>query len=143
MIDVKFKKLTPDATIPLQAHKGDAGMDLTSTETLTIAPLERALVKTGLSVEIPYGYEGQVRPRSGLAIKNGITVLNSPGTVDAGYRGEIGVILINLGNAPFTIEKGMRIAQFVIAQVAEVNVQEAQTLTQSERGEGGFGSTGK
>jgi dUTP pyrophosphatase len=111
-------------------------------EPATLAPLERAIIKTGLFIALPIGYEAQVRPRSGLAAKNGITVLNAPGTVDADYRGEIGVILVNLSNVPFVIENGERIAQLVIAKHERADWIEVQELSQTERGEGGFGSTG-
>ncbi len=139
---IRFQRLSPHARLPVQAHPGDAGMDLQAAEALTLAPGARALVKTGLAVEIPPGMEGQVRPRSGLALKHGVTLLNTPGTVDAGYRGEIGVILINHGGEPFVVEPGMRIAQIVFAVVAPVQVAEAGTLGESVRGSGGFGSTG-
>lgn len=121
-----------------------AGMDLRAnlTEPITLQPLERTLVKTGLFIELPIGYEAQVRPRSGLAFKNGITVLNSPGTVDADYRGEIGVILVNLSNQPFEIQNGERIAQLIIAKHERANWIEVQELSETSRGEGGFGSTG-
>ena len=121
-----------------------AGMDLRAnlTEAITLNPLERAIVKTGLFIELPIGYEAQVRPRSGLAAKKGITVLNSPGTVDADYRGEIGVILVNLSNEPFTIENGERIAQLIIARHERAEWVEVDELSQTSRGEGGFGSTG-
>ena len=121
-----------------------AGMDLRAniTESITLNPLERAIVKTGLFIELPIGYEAQVRPRSGLAAKKGITVLNSPGTVDADYRGEIGVILVNLSNEPFVIENGERIAQLVIAKHERAEWQEVTELSETVRGEGGFGSTG-
>ena len=121
-----------------------AGMDLRAnlTEPITLNPLERAIVKTGLFIELPIGYEAQVRPRSGLAAKKGITVLNSPGTVDADYRGEIGVILVNLSNEPFTIENGERIAQLIIARHERAEWVEVKELSQTSRGEGGFGSTG-
>lgn len=121
-----------------------AGMDLRANldEPVILAPLGRALVKTGLFIELPIGYEAQVRPRSGLAFKKGITVLNSPGTVDADYRGEIGVILVNLSNEPFTIENGERIAQLVIAKHERAEWLEVEVLTETSRGEGGFGSTG-
>ena len=142
MTTIRFKKLNPGAAIPQQAHPGDAGMDLVSVEALVLEPGKRALVHTGLAVEIPVGFEGQVRPRSGLALKNGITVLNAPGTIDAGYRGELGVVLINLGDTPFAIEPGMRIAQLVIAAVAEVTVAVADDLSATERGTGGYGSSG-
>lgn len=142
MTTIRFKKLNPSAAIPQQAHPGDAGMDLVSVDALVLEPGKRALVHTGLAVEIPVGFEGQVRPRSGLALKNGITVLNAPGTIDAGYRGELGVVLINLGDSPFAIEPGMRIAQLVIAAVAEVTVAVADDLSATERGTGGYGSSG-
>ena len=142
MTTIKFQRLNASATLPTQAHPGDAGMDLVSIEAAEIAPGGRRLVHTGLAVEIPVGFEGQVRPRSGLALKNGITVLNAPGTIDAGYRGEIGVVLANFGEVPFKVEPGMRIAQLVIAAVAEVAIEVADTLSSSERGSGGYGSTG-
>jgi dUTP pyrophosphatase len=121
-----------------------AGMDLRANilEAITLEPLGRAIVKTGLFIELPIGYEAQVRPRSGLAAKNGITVLNAPGTVDADYRGEIGVILVNLSNFPFTVENGERIAQLVIAKHERAEWIEVQELSETSRGEGGFGSTG-
>ena len=121
-----------------------AGMDLRANliESITLHPLERTLVKTGLFIELPLGFEAQVRPRSGLAIKKGITVLNSPGTVDADYRGEIGVILVNLSNEPFVIENGERIAQLVIAKHERAEWLEVNELSETSRGAGGFGSTG-
>ncbi|WP_299015004.1 dUTP diphosphatase [uncultured Polaribacter sp.] len=123
---------------------GAAGMDLRANinETITLKPLERAIVKTGLFIALPIGFEAQVRPRSGLAAKKGITVLNSPGTVDADYRGEIGVILVNLSNEDFVINDGERIAQLVIAKHERINWQEVEVLSETERGAGGFGSTG-
>ena len=121
-----------------------AGMDLRANlaDSITLQPLERAIVKTGLFIELPIGYEAQVRPRSGLAAKKGITVLNSPGTVDADYRGEIGVILVNLSNEVFVIENGERIAQLIIAKHERAVWIEVQELSETTRGEGGFGSTG-
>ena len=121
-----------------------AGMDLRANidEPIVLSPLGRALVKTGLFIELPIGYEAQVRPRSGLAFKKGITVLNSPGTVDADYRGEIGVILVNLSNEAFTIDNGERIAQLIIAKLERAEWLEVEVLTETSRGEGGFGSTG-
>ncbi|MHA3788454.1 dUTP diphosphatase [Flavobacterium hauense] len=121
-----------------------AGMDLRANieEPIVLAPLGRAIVKTGLFIELPIGYEAQVRPRSGLAAKKGVTVLNSPGTIDADYRGEIGVILVNLSNEPFTIENGERIAQLIIARHERAEWNEVEALTETSRGEGGFGSTG-
>lgn len=122
-----------------------AGLDLRAflSEKMVLLPLERKLVKTGLFMEIPVGHEAQVRPRSGLALKNGITVLNSPGTIDADYRGEIGVILINLSQDPFEIQSGDRIAQLVFARVEQAEWQLTDSLGETNRGEGGFGSTGK
>jgi dUTP pyrophosphatase len=121
-----------------------AGMDLRATNAtpITLRPLERAIVNTGLYIELPIGYEAQVRPRSGLAIKKGITVLNSPGTIDADYRGEIGVILVNLSNEDFVVEKGERIAQLVIAKHERAEWDEVDVLGETARGAGGFGSTG-
>jgi dUTP pyrophosphatase len=121
-----------------------AGMDLRAfvAESSTLKPLQRAVVKTGLFIELPIGYEAQVRPRSGLAAKKGITVLNAPGTIDADYRGEIGVILVNLSNEDFTIENGERIAQLVIAKHERANWEEVDALEATDRGSGGFGSTG-
>ncbi len=121
-----------------------AGMDIRANceETIILAPMQRALVKTGLFIELPIGYEAQVRPRSGLALKKGITVLNAPGTIDADYRGEIGVILINLSSEEFTIENGERIAQLVIAKHERALWKRVETLSETSRGAGGFGSTG-
>lgn len=142
MVPIRFKKLVPEAVVPVQAHPGDAGFDLVSSEALSIPQGGRALVHTGLAIEIPVGFEGQVRPRSGLALKRGVTVLNAPGTIDAGYRGEVGVILANFGPDPFDVNPGDRIAQLVIAPVASVRVEVVPELTETERGKGGFGSTG-
>ena len=130
--------------LPSYETLASAGMDLRAhTDTpVTLQPMERGLIKTGLFMELPVGVEAQVRPRSGLALKKGITVLNSPGTIDADYRGEIGVILINLSNEPFTINSGDRIAQLVIAKHERADWQEVESLTETERGAGGFGSTG-
>ena len=123
---------------------GAAGMDLRANieEAITLKPLERAIVKTGLYIALPIGFEAQVRPRSGLAAKKGITVLNAPGTVDADYRGEIGVILVNLSNAEFIVKDGERIAQLIIAKHERVNWKEVEVLNETDRGAGGFGSTG-
>lgn len=139
---VAFKKLVPEAQLPSYAHKGDAGMDLRSAVDVEVAPGARALVKTGLAMALPEGYEAQVRPRSGLALKQGITVLNTPGTIDEGYRGEVGVILFNSGDAPFKVSVGDKIAQMVIAPVTRAEVAEVLELDGTERGAGGFGSTG-
>ena len=139
---VRFKRINPDAVLPAYAHEGDAGMDVRSVDDLEIAPGARALVRTGLVIMLPIGYEAQVRPRSGLALKHGVTVLNTPGTIDAGYRGEVGIILANFGDAPFAVVKGDRIAQIVIAPVTTAGIAEAETVDETERGGGGFGSTG-
>ena len=131
--------------LPFYATSQSAGMDLCASvaETVVLAPGEYRLIKTGLFIELPIGYEAQIRPRSGLALKHGVTVLNSPGTIDADYRGEIGVLLINHGKQPFEINNGERIAQMVIAAHATVAWQVAETLETTERGAGGFGHTGK
>lgn len=142
MYTLKVKKLHEDAIIPNFAHKGDAGMDLYSVEEVIIKKGKASLIKTGISIELPPMTEAQVRPRSGLALKHSVTVLNSPGTIDEGYRGEIGVILINHGENDFLVNKNMKIAQMVIKPIYEINIVEADNLTNSERGEGGFGSTG-
>ena len=139
---VKIKKLHPDAHIPEYAHFGDSGADLFATEEAMLQPMERKAVGTGLSAEVPQGFELQVRPKSGLALKSGLTVLNTPGTIDFGYRGEIKVILINLSMEPYTIEKGQKIAQLVVAPVAYANFREVDDLSDTSRGGGGFGSTG-
>ena len=130
--------------VPHYETIASAGMDLRAniTEAILLKPLERTIVKTGLFIELPIGFEAQVRPRSGLAAKKGITVLNAPGTVDADYRGEIGVILVNLSNEDFTIENGERVAQLVIAKHERAEWVEVTTLSETDRGEGGFGSTG-
>lgn len=139
---LKVKKLSKDAILPHYAHPGDAGADLFANEDAEIAPGDSAMIKTGISIELPPNTEAQVRPRSGLAAKNQITVLNTPGTIDEGYRGEVCVILINHGKKHFKVEKGMKIAQMVIKPVITVTVEEAETLSDTRRGEGGFGSTG-
>ena len=128
--------------MPTYAHPGDAGMDVRSIEGLTLEPGARALVHTGLVFQLPPDAEAQVRPRSGLALKHGVTVLNSPGTIDAGYRGEVGVILVNLGQQPFRIEKGMKIAQVVVSRVEQAEIVDVQETDETDRGSGGFGSTG-
>lgn len=133
-----------DHPLPSYETLASAGMDLRANvpEPSTLKPLQRAIVKTGLFIELPVGYEAQVRPRSGLAAKKGITVLNAPGTIDADYRGEIGVILVNLSNEDFTIENGERIAQLVIAKHERAQWEEVDILEETTRGAGGFGSTG-
>lgn len=131
--------------LPSYETDASAGMDLRAniSESITLKPLERTIVKTGLFIALPVGFEAQVRPRSGLAAKNGITVLNAPGTVDADYRGEIGVILVNLSNEDFVINDGERIAQLVIAKHERANWEEVEVLSETKRGASGFGSTGK
>lgn len=141
MIKVKIQKISEDAIIPKYAHDDDAGMDLFSTKEYVLLPNHRLLVGTGLKMEIPIGYEMQIRPKSGLAIKEGITVLNTPGTIDAGYRGEVGVILINHSSKPYKIEKHQKIAQAVFNKIEKAQIIESN-LSKSKRGEGGFGSTG-
>ncbi|MCI5049779.1 MAG: dUTP diphosphatase [Rickettsiales bacterium] len=133
-----------DLDLPFYATEQSAGMDLLAAidADITLAPLERKLVPTGLHIALPDGYEAQIRPRSGLALKHGISLVNTPGTIDADYRGEIGVIMINLSNDPFTVERGMRIAQMVIAPYTQAQWNQVAELPSSERGEGGFGSTG-
>jgi dUTP pyrophosphatase len=139
---LKIKRLSEVAVIPQYAHPGDAGLDLVSIETKTIAPGASQLIHTGIALELPDGTEAQVRPRSGLALKHQITVLNSPGTIDAGYRGEICVILINHGQQPFQVEPGMRIAQMVVTPFIQATVESVEQLDDSARSTGGFGSTG-
>jgi len=130
--------------LPHYETEASAGMDLRAnlSETMTLEPLERAIIKTGLFIELPIGYEAQVRPRSGLAAKKGVTVLNAPGTIDADYRGEIGVILVNLSNQTFEVENGERIAQLVIAKHERAHWEVTEVLEETTRGAGGFGSTG-
>ena len=139
---LKFKRIHPEATLPAYGHEGDAGMDVRSVEELEILPGARALVHTGLVMMLPPGWEAQVRPRSGLALKHGVTVLNTPGTIDAGYRGEVGVILANFGSEPFRVAKGDKVAQIVVAPVVRAGIVEAAEVDDTERGAGGFGSTG-
>jgi dUTP pyrophosphatase len=132
-----------DLTLPSYATQGAAGMDLRSAESLTIKPHARALVTTGIAIALPLGFEAQVRPRSGLAVKHGVTVLNAPGTIDCDYRGEIKVPLINHGEEDFVITRGDRIAQMVIAPAPQVMLEEVSMLDETPRGIGGFGSSGK
>ena len=140
---LKVKLIHEDAMVPNRANEGDAGMDLYSIEEKVIQAGKSALIRTGIEMELPRGTEAQVRPRSGLALKHSITVLNSPGTIDEGYRGEVRVILINHGLEDFTVEKHMRIAQMIIAPVLQVKIEQTESLTESDRGRGGFGSSGK
>ncbi|MDD3225685.1 MAG: dUTP diphosphatase, partial [Clostridium sp.] len=136
------QKINKKAVIPFYAHEGDAGLDLFSIENISIKPMERKLVHTGIKIQLPKNTEAQVRPRSGLALKNGITVLNTPGTIDEGYRGEICIILINLGSEEFNVTEGMKIAQMVIKPTVSPKIEEVLELSETERGEHGFGSTG-
>lgn len=139
---LKVKRLNPEAKIPGYAHEGDSGMDLYSVEETELKPGETKAVKTGLQISMPKGFEAQVRPKSGLALNHGITVLNTPGTIDSGYRGEIKVIMANFGKQAYKVEKGKKIAQMVIARVEEAEIQESEELDQTTRNQGGFGSTG-
>lgn len=148
MVEILFRRLSHNADLPLPAYEslGAAGLDLRAAiapnEPLVLAPRQRALVPTGLAMSMPQGFEAQIRPRSGLAAKHGITVLNAPGTVDSDYRGEVKVLLVNLGEADFTILRGDRIAQMVLARVEHAAIGEVGSLDETRRGEGGFGSTG-
>ncbi|NKB55371.1 MAG: dUTP diphosphatase [Alphaproteobacteria bacterium] len=145
-VTVVVRRLPHGADLPLPeyATADSAGLDLLAAvaDTQVLAPGERHLIPTGLSIALPAGHEAQVRPRSGLALKNGVTVLNSPGTIDADYRGEIGVVLINLGSDPFEVSRGMRIAQMIVAPVTRLAWDETDTLPDTARGAGGYGSTG-
>ncbi|HAD26320.1 MAG TPA: dUTP diphosphatase [Alphaproteobacteria bacterium] len=147
-LDIALHRLPHHGELPLPdyASAGAAGLDLYAAlpagQPVTLDPGARALIPTGIALALPDGFEAQVRPRSGLALKHGVTVLNSPGTIDADYRGEVGVILWNAGNSPFTVNRGERIAQLVVAPVTRVRLREVAQLPPSERGDGGFGSTG-
>ncbi|MCD8502513.1 MAG: dUTP diphosphatase [Bacillaceae bacterium] len=141
-LEIKIKRIHADAKLPLQANTGDAGMDLYSIDNAMIPSGEAKLIRTGLQIELPQGTEAQIRPRSGLALKHSVTVLNSPGTIDEGYRGEIGVILMNHGKEPFVVKKSMRIAQMVIQFVPSIQVTEVNELSETIRGSSGFGSSG-
>jgi len=141
-VAMRVRRLRPDAVLPAYARAADAGMDLTACEAVTLMPGAYAAVPTGLAIALPPGTEGQVRPRSGLAARHGVTVLNAPGTIDSGYRGEVRVLLVNLGREPVTLPAGSRIAQLLVKPVLQVRITEAATLDATERGEGGFGSTG-
>ena len=139
---IKIQKINNDAVIPHYVHRGDAGMDLYSVEEVILAAGERKLIGTGLKFEIPMGFELQVRPKSGLAANFGVTVLNAPGTVDSGYRGEVKVILYNSSKNDYQVKRGEKIAQAVIAKYEEAEIEEATELGETSRGDGGFGSTG-
>ncbi len=143
-IELKIEKLTHCLGLPEYKTSGAAGMDLVASinEPITLKPLERKLIPTGLKIEVPVGYEAQIRPRSGLSIKHGITLINCTGTIDSDYRGEVCVPLVNLSNENYTINPSDRIAQMVIAEYAKAEIEVVQTLSETQRGEGGFGSTG-
>jgi len=143
-LSINFQKLAPGVVLPAYASAGAAGMDIAAhiDAPVTLAAFERAAIPTGFAMQLPSGYEAQIRPRSGLALKHGITVANAPGTIDSDYRGEVAVILINLSQSRFTITSGMRIAQMVIAPVVQIDCQEHAQLDPSDRAAGGFGSTG-
>jgi dUTP pyrophosphatase len=142
VIELSIQRLRPDAVVPTRAYAGDAGLDLASCERVELGPGERATVATGLAIAIPDGYAGFVQPRSGLASRHGITIVNTPGLVDSGYRGELKVILLNTdAKEPFVVEPGMRIAQLVVMQVPEIDPIEVDELPESERGVRGFGSS--
>jgi dUTP pyrophosphatase len=145
MIEIKLNRLPHGEGLPLPNYSSEhaAGLDVTSAEALVLNPGERHAVATGFAIEIPHGYEVQVRPRSGLALKHGITCLNTPGTIDSDYRGEVKVILANLGAEPFEVRRGDRVAQLVPAPVLQARFVEVETLAETARGEGGFGSTGQ
>jgi len=141
VLDVR--RLDPDLPLPTYAHPGDAGLDLFAADTTTLRPGERALIPAGVAIAIPDGFVGLVHPRSGLAVDHGLTVLNAPGTIDAGYRGEVKVLLINLGQDPVEVRHGERIAQLVLMRIGTVDVREVDRLDTTSRGSGGFGSTGR
>ena len=140
-LKIKMQRIS-DIPIPRYAHKGDSGVDLYAAEEYILKPMERKLILTGLKLEIPYGYEGQVRPKSGLAINHGISHANCVGTIDSSYRGEIKVPIINLGNKPYNIEKGKKIGQIIFAKVEEAIFEEVKELSNTTRNDKGFGSTG-
>ncbi|HSK23320.1 MAG TPA: dUTP diphosphatase [Egicoccus sp.] len=142
-VRLRVRRLRDDAVLPAYAHPGDAGLDIAGVEEVSLAPGERAAVPTGLAVAIPEGWVGLVHPRSGLARRHGVTVANAPGTIDAGYRGEILVLLCNLGQEPVTLAKGERVAQLLLQRVGRASIDEVDDLDATARGEGGFGSTGR
>ena len=141
-IELAVRRLRPDAVLPAYAHPGDAGLDLSAVEAVRLGPGERAAVPTGLAVAIPDGWVGLVHPRSGLARRHGLTVANAPGTIDAGYRGEVQVLLVNLGPDPVEVAAGERVAQLLLQEVGRARVVEVVDLDDTARGTGGFGSTG-
>lgn len=139
---LKIQRVVEDVKLPGYAHEGDAGMDLYAAEEYLLKPGERKLINTGIKIALPVGYEAQVRPKSGLALKHGISIVNTPGTIDAGYRGLVGVIAINHGSEDFKVEKNQKIAQMIINKVETAEIEEVPELDDTSRGEGGFGSTG-
>jgi len=141
-VNVKVRKTSPGARLPKMEHEGDSGFDLYSTEDVLLKPMERRLVGTGIALSFGKGFEAQVRPKSGLAINHGITLLNTPGTIDSGYRGEVKVVVANLGEKEYRIEKGSKIAQLVFCRVEAPEIVEVAELENTARGSGGFGSTG-
>ncbi len=141
-VELRVRRLHPDAVLPAYAHPGDAGLDLTTVEDLVIAPGDRVAAPTGLAVAVPDGWVGLVHPRSGLARRHGLTVANAPGTIDAGYRGEVQVLLVNLGGQAVSLRAGDRVAQLLLQRVGQADVVEVDELDPTLRGEGGFGSTG-
>jgi dUTP pyrophosphatase len=141
-VELRVRRLDPTVPLPSYAHPGDAGLDLTAAADVELAPGARAAVPTGLAVAIPAGWVGLVHPRSGLARRQGVTVANAPGTIDAGYRGEVQVLLVNLGQQPVSLRRGDRVAQLLLQRVGVARVVETEVLDETARGEGGFGSTG-
>ncbi|MDO8480807.1 MAG: dUTP diphosphatase [Nanoarchaeota archaeon] len=141
MVEVKIQQIS-DVKMPHYVHEGDAGMDLYACEDAVLGPMERKLVPCGFRMAIPIGFEAQIRPKSGLALKNGISLVNTPGTIDAGYRGDVGVILINFGKEPYEVKRGLKVAQMVITKVERATITLVPELDKTSRGEGGFGSTG-
>jgi dUTP pyrophosphatase len=141
-IKIKIKKLNKDAILPHYEHKGDAGMDVYSAEDKMIKAGEKEIISTGLAFEIPEGYEIQVRPKSGLSLRHGLTLPNAPGTLDSGYRGELKVVVLNLSDKNYKVEKGKKIAQLILAKYEKADIEETEELSESERGSKGFGSTG-
>lgn len=141
-VQLRVKRLGPHVPLPRYAHDGDAGLDLCAAEDLVVEPMHRVAVATGLAIAVPAGWVGLVHPRSGLALRQGLTVANAPGTIDAGYRGELKVILVNLGAEPVKIVRGDRVAQLVLQEVGVAEVVEVDDLDDTSRGDGGFGSTG-
>ena len=139
---LRIQRVVEDVKLPSYAHEGDAGMDLYAAEEYVLKPGERKLISTGVKIALPLGYEAQVRPKSGLALKHGISIVNTPGTVDAGYRGIVGIIAINHGSEEFKVEKNQKLAQMVINKIEAAEIEEVPDLDDTSRGEGGFGSTG-